>query len=49
LRQEVEERVGKEKTPNPRKQKKEGEQDAPMTGTGTFSVVEERGTICASS
>jgi hypothetical protein len=23
--------------------------DAPVTGTGTFSVVEECGTICASS
>jgi hypothetical protein len=29
--------------------KKEGEQDAPVTGTGTFSIVKERGTICASS
>jgi hypothetical protein len=29
--------------------KKEGKYDAPVTGTGTFSVMEEHGTICASS
>jgi hypothetical protein len=28
---------------------KEGEYDAPVTGTGTFLVVRERDTICASS
>jgi hypothetical protein len=29
--------------------KKEGEYDVPVTGTGTFSVMEECDTICASS
>jgi hypothetical protein len=29
--------------------KKEGKLDAPVTGTGTFLVMRECGTICASS
>jgi hypothetical protein len=37
------------KTNRLNKREKKSEYDAPVTGTGTFLVVRERGTICASS